>query len=686
MMRKGKEGHIALPHWVAMILCAFIVGTGIGDAQIFNRGSGSTPAAPTDPGFPTPVSGKVRALKGQQITFELTSETKSPASIVEYLVRDFPLAGNIDSLQTKENARSKAVMKYTPKLNTAATTDVFTFSVRYPGGRWSAPRKFEIELIDAVPIMEGPVAVDFGQVMIGDEAVKEIYIRNSGNAIYDKTLKLQEPWHLVSPKDGRVTVPIGGSKMLKVAFRPFRTESTTYQFTVNRNPGGVTQLRADGFKPFSIKNPELKLVANDKNGTREGSITVISHAPKTIMLKVKTSERLRLESQSNELFLGPGTEKTVPVYLPSSDAASFGGTIEVSADSGYLQNANITAETLPGRLSIEIPGSQGGTLINMGDVVAGQVAQSGIVLKNIGGEPINVDVEVQAPFKVLTSGTGTIKAQTAQPMAISFNPTSDDSGLFDETLFLRTKNQQITVRLLAVAKAKPGSKKPTMRVGGFGTADGTGNSNNISDADRPPGSTSSQPSGPPPSRAEINAIMAEIAKVQSMSGFITRPLKEREIAENLRPPTEFAGVSEKWNEITVKWQAPENSEDHEFEMEVRNNLLNTETNQLESVWAPVTNVVYKRDNDEVFATVKGLAPLATYEFRVFTVNANGHSSTPSIQFSKETPLPMDWTYIYLGTGLLIAGGLLFLLIRAVMKERRKTSRMNSDSFIDRYGY
>ena len=664
------------PALLAVCICGPVHG------QIFNL-KDDVPNAAADPGFPSPQPGKVKALKGQQLILELSADAKSPGAIVEFLIRDFPLAGTIDSLESNPKDRRKAIMKYTPKLNTAATTDVFTFSVRYPNGRWSAAVKYEIALVDAVPIMQAPAIVEFGRVMIGDQMVKEIFVKNAGNALYDRTLKLAAPWHIVSPEDGKLTLPIGGSKVIKVAYRPVRPDKQRFQFTINRNSGGMPELHAEGYIPFSFEEPSIVLQPNDARGSREGELVVLSHAPKTLMLTLRVSDRLQLDNRTKEIYLIPEKESRIPLSLPATDALAFDGTVELSTDKGFLKNATVKAAKLPGRLKIEIPGAQGGTLINLGEVDAGLKRQGGLIIKNIGGDPIDVEVEIGSPFKILGTGPGRLSPQTAQPLAISFEPTLEQHGLFDETLKLRTATQEIEVRLLAIAKRSSTPSTPQMRVSGF-NANAANTSSNTDPANSPPTKTkgSGIQVGNSQSKADEKAMIEELRKLQSPSGLITTNLVERKTAGNLAPPTKFLEPKTRPFGIEIVWQAPPNSKNYTFDVELRGERFDEKTMLIDSVWVPLKRLKIVRKGDEISADIENLAPNRLYEFRVFTVNANGHSSLPSSPVGIATPFPMDWTWIYLGTGIFLALVIIVGGSGMIIKKRRASG----NGYVDPLGY
>ena len=152
---------------------------------------------PVNSGVPIPVTGKVEALKGHEIDFEIEAKSKTPGAAVEFLIRDFPIAGKITKLVSKEGERNKAIVTYWADPNSAATTDAFSFAVRYRGGKYSSAMRYDIELTGGGAMTGGSAievtgSADFGKVPVGSEEVREIFcekqrqhrVQSSGDFVF----------------------------------------------------------------------------------------------------------------------------------------------------------------------------------------------------------------------------------------------------------------------------------------------------------------------------------------------------------------------------------------------------------------------------------------------------------------------------------------------------------------------
>ncbi|MVD21718.1 hypothetical protein D6U55_19770, partial [Vibrio cholerae] len=62
----------------------------------------------------------------------------------------------------------------------SATSDAFSFAVRYRGGRYSSEMRYDIDLNDLKIEIQAPPSVEFGEVLIGSEGVQDVLVRNIG--------------------------------------------------------------------------------------------------------------------------------------------------------------------------------------------------------------------------------------------------------------------------------------------------------------------------------------------------------------------------------------------------------------------------------------------------------------------------------------------------------------------------
>ena len=370
---------------------------------LFNRKT-EAPRAQTEDeiGVPVPVTGRVEALKGHEVQFEIRAESKTPGATVEFLIRAFPSAGKIVSLVSKPNERNKAIVTYYADPSSSATADAFAFAVRYRGGRYSAEMRYDIDLVDLKTEIQAPPGIDFGEVLIGSEAVREITIRNLGNGSMERQIFLTPPWHLMDPADGKVSIGPRGGRVLKVAFRPELMGETSYFLSFSRSKEGTTKLFGKGGDPFQVVNESLELTIDEASGDRRGEIELLNPGLKPVMVEARGSTRLQ-NGLLEAYLLAPGKTTKVPVSLGLTDTAPFDGTVQFFLASGYSKSVRVFAPVVPARIEVSVPNAISSEVINFGKVEAGRSTERGLTITNRGGVAVPLEFHIPEPFRLLTN-------------------------------------------------------------------------------------------------------------------------------------------------------------------------------------------------------------------------------------------------------------------------------------------
>lgn len=611
-------------------------------------------------GKPVPKTGEISAIKGETMSIQLVSEAKTRASVVEFLIRDFPLNGEFGPMASLEEDRTKAVVKYTPYPDTAATTDSFTYAVRYPGGLWSQKVEVKISLEASEPKIHATTELDFAKVMLGQSAEGEIYLSNSGTAPYRNQIQLTEPWSLVEPANGLLNLPVGGQQTLKVRFSPVIEGPAEYRIPFFRNQGASTRLIGSGYAPFSISATEIPLRWEEKSRTRLATLTVSSLAPVRLPVTLSTDERLKV-SGGGALYVMPEESATFQVYLGTEDVEPYSGQIQV-ATGDFSIPVTISAPVAPAYLVVENTGT-GGRRIDFGPIEPGALAQGSFQLRNAGGIEVKAKLSARPPFSVLAAGgLATLDPLEAEAFAVRVAAPDGIVGPYEGELMIEAENgQMLRLTLRATFLGSDEELNAALRMQ---ASSPTGNP-----ADQPPAGTNPtdeadrpRPAQPRLSREEEDRIIAEMDRMRSPLGFITLPTVEREILASIPAVSgeKIRLLDEGRRHLTVGWPLPSVGHD-QFELEMRMMRQTEETSPLESVWIPYHDVAYTADpGGEIAAEIRGLAPNRTYEFRVFTLGDDGEVSEP-LGFVAKTQMPFDWTWIYVGCGIALLAAILWLV-------------------------
>ncbi len=681
--------------------------------RIFNRDKKNN-FTPSDPGVPIPVSGNTVGKKGHEIQFEIEAHSKTPGAIVEFLVRDFPIAGRIVSLVSKEGARNKAIVTYWADPNSAATSDAFSFAVRYRGGRYSSAARFDIALdgakaaggaamVQGAKIEVTPDKLDFGKVAVGNETIKEVFVKNKGSKEFNHQLMLYSPWHVIEPEKGQLKLAPGTSQKIKIAFRPALTGPANYLLALNRSKEGLCTLQAQALDPFSFASDDIELIFDPKTRERKAELNIVHHGLKPTVVRILTSERIR-EGLPPTATLIPGDKNKLEVSLPKYDVAAFEGAIELSLKNGYGKTVNFWSKVVPAELSVEIPETISHEVLNFGKVEAGSTVDRGIILKNLGGEVAQLEFEIPEPFQLVSQPVNQIAPLGVVPFTVGLSPPATQQGAADAVMKIMQGEQVVSIRLLGNVlkgrggfRLKAGGPAPVPAAPSTAASSATANANPSTSVNRvipPVGGNSSIPSAagsgggglrlsdakptlPEPLRKTddfeplwMQKEEAErMAQHKSSLGVPTRPVVNRSIDENLRGAEDLTLVEAKATRLTLGFTSPRDPELYTYEIESRSMAVLEGGGLPENVWMPLQSVEFERINRLVKAEIKNLFPSSMYEFRVITLDNNGKSAPPSEGIVAKTTLPMDWTYIYAGLAVVFLGILGFLIWKVIQQRR-----------------
>lgn len=666
-------------------------------AQLFNEGGlfnrkPEAPRAQTEEeiGVPVPVTGRVEALKGHEVTFEIRAESKTPGATVEFLIRAFPSAGKIVSMVSKPNERNKAIVTYWADPASSAAKDAFSFAVRYRGGRYSSEMRYDIDLVDLKAEIQAPVSIDFGEVTVGREEVRELTVRNLGNGSAERQIFLPPPWHLLDPPDGKLSLGPRGGRVLKIAFRPELTGETSYFLSFSRTKEGTTKLIGRGAEAFQLVAETVELALDEGSGERRGVVELKNPGSKAVSVLARATTRLESGLVKEGYLLAPGQVTKVAVKLPSSDTAPLDGTVEFFLKGGYAKAVRVIAPVVPARLAVEVPGALSAEVINFGQIQAGRSAEKGVTVTNRGGVAVPLEFHVPEPFRLLTNPGPQLGPLSAVDLSIGIFPTATRRGPVDVTMNVYGNGQTLPIRLLGnVVAPAPGSpaaapeagaaravKSFRLGTGGAKEDEATGLAPTDTGLPAVPADAEGAGAGTAAPGAAQEGVDwhdglsdTELEAARSPLGFVTRPLVERSVDAALRKPEDLTVFETSSDSLVLGWTAPKNDEAAGYQVEMRGMIVNPQSGEPESVWIPVSAAQVERIDRLVKARVEGLFPASQYECRVLLTTPDGRSSAPSEAVLARTELPMDWTYIYLGFAILFVAALAYGAWRIYLARR-----------------
>lgn len=411
-------------------------------------------------GKPTPQSMRIQVVKGQTVRITLSSKTVSKTAAVEYVVRDFPKLGILASPSQTPEDRTKATIIYQAASQSKGQLDVFSFSARYPDGYFSAPVRIIIELSDPKPQIEAPPSIDFGSMVLGDEVIREILLKNSGNIEFRKLIQLPAPLELIEPVDGILMIEPGHSAVIKIKCQPKKVAAFHLSHTFYGK--SATAFIGNAFAPFIVTPTELKLRWNDLEQRRQGNVRISNKSNTSLSIKIRPPIRSQYlhEKQADNaltnspLILPPGKTQIVTIALPTEDVQNFKANLAISAGQ-YTQNIPLEASPSPPDIHIELPDP---TLeeINFGAANPGTIVSRTFMIKNQGGTASLIGLGVQPPFRIAKNQATSprtpysVAPESSATFTVDFVAPAQQFGFYSDTLQVKTDVSTFSIRITAL--------------------------------------------------------------------------------------------------------------------------------------------------------------------------------------------------------------------------------------------
>ena len=535
--------------------------------------------------------------------------------------------------------------------------------------------------------------------------------------MFNRQVILYSPWHVLEPDRGQLTLSPGSSQKIKIAFRPTLTGEAKYVLGLSRSKDGLCNLTAEALDPFSFAVKEAELILNKKTRRRTAEIGVINHGKKPILLNVLASRRIQ-QSAGNSLVLMPGDKNKMNLFLPPNDVDSFEGGVELSLENGYGKSVDLFSKVVPGEIKVEVVEALSSEVINFGRVMPGRGIDRQFVVKNIGGEVIPLEFEVPPPFQLLSRPINQLAPLATAQFTLGLYTDGTQKGALDETMKVMSNAQVVPVRLLGNAiKPKPGfrmstgpassppasqQQQPTQTPAPSTAVNRVAPPIPLTSQSKPPKQSQNQaaaaslPPKPKPKpgslllddtkpgtivstkgkpKGELKPVWAlglskeELEAMRSPLGFLTRTMVRRNTSADLKGAEDVKIVRGGKTKLTLGWTAPKDAALYKYVVEKRALVAMKGEAMADNFWIPHEQVEFERIGRLVKAKVTGLIPNRNYELRVITLDNNEKAALPSEAIIAKTELPMDWTYIYAGMGVILLGALVWA-IRKVISERR----------------
>jgi hypothetical protein len=417
---------------------------------------------------PVGQSVRLRVVRGGVTPVQLLATAPSGSGVLEYSIFDQPLHGSLGGITIREGENGAKVI-YRHTATAPGAGDEFTFRARIPGGRFSLPTKVTIVVVEPRSRLEVVGRLDFGNVPIRGESLRDLLLVNRGNAPFTGEFELPKPFRLVSPA-GKVTIPAAGELELTLAYTPEgAVGEASYSWVLQpESPGGRVFLEGKCFAPFKPDVDLLVLKAEGNSGPRSGILRVRNPGREPIRVAVSVPERLKASDEVLEIAAKSVAE--LHLELAATDIGSLEAKIELKGPY-HRQLVRLSAASPPAKLEVD----EKEIAALRYSVEYGKKTVNELVVRNTGGIVAFVSASVNPPFKIL-EGEGGIELAAGEELRYHLELTASHLGAVFEVLKIEGGDQPILVPLRGHVSVPTGTETPpatAQRVGdGTDTGDG----------------------------------------------------------------------------------------------------------------------------------------------------------------------------------------------------------------------
>ena len=350
--------------------------------------------------IPDPVPGIRRAsasvIRGQEVEIILQAVTSTRKQVI-FLLRSQPQVGTVRGPfpMSRDGIFDRAKLIYSSPADTGATADLFHFAARLEGGVISAPETITVQLLDAMPELELPASLSFGDVTIGESVEKTVTVKNTGTATYDNIPSLPSPWYAAVPGE-KFRVPAGGSADFRVLFAPTASGQQRARFSLGGDGAkSFTIFDGTGLAPFTVYPPTLTLTYDPVSGVRNGVIQISNTTDQAKNIDIIADESVGI---ARKIEVPASKSVTVPVsVITASDGEEVKTELAVRWQS-HVQKVKLRAEPEPAKLSAADENFSG-TLV-LPRALERSERRAAFSITNSGGKPGSVFATATAPFSV----------------------------------------------------------------------------------------------------------------------------------------------------------------------------------------------------------------------------------------------------------------------------------------------
>ena len=424
-----------------------------------------------------------------------------------------------------------------------------------------------ISIVDASSLFLAPEAVEYGTVIMGRPARKQIILENQGGGTIEGELEIDGPWKIEGTGDYQLGE--GKKQTFTVVFEPQFEQEYRGQIRFTSHPGHDTSLHAIAKAPFGVTPQSLALKTRDNDTIRSGALEISNRTDEVQKLKIDAGKRLHADSQ---LELPAGATKTLEFKTSADDLDPLEETVRIQTKTFHTELA-VTAAGVGAILRAE-PAA-----ITFGTLLIGESRSTIFTVQNIGGARTLAQVELPIPFMIADADRSfSLAPSEKREVRLSVQP--DAPGNYLSWLKIKSYESEVDIPVAAQVKEPQVAAKRVKpaEVNFPGIAQET-----------------------PPEKAEV------LSQIPPISG-----IQVKEIGKS---------------SCRLEWKAP-SKEPLDYRLEMRRLSLDGKGN-LKIEWLPYGDFIAKKEGDHLVGRMSKLRAGSAYTIRLCSVTNAGEVSPSS---------------------------------------------------------
>ncbi len=392
---------------------------------------------------PLPQDVTAEVQRGRSTAIILSAKGKH-GETVEFLVREEPNHGELGEMRRLGLNTVEIPYKHSGE-NTAAE-DRFTYAAQSRGTAISARATVTIKIRERPGRLEIPDELDYGEVVAGETAERNLLLGNSGTGTLMTGLRLPPDFRLLEADPAHIILPPDTEKILRLEFAPERPGAYRDPILYRDEPGVYTMLKAKAVPPLEVDLDRLELKRGDEGIT--GTIPVKNRSRSSRSVKADT---LRPLVVTPGIVVSAGESGTITVTAPGSHPTGLTGEVALSGDH-FSHKVKVVLPALPAELmapeSLEITenDSQGALLR----------------LKNTGGEPYRqVKLDFSPPYFIAQGPEFPLALGPGEEISLRIGHSGDARGHEDNLLKILSGDQEVhKIELVTTPARQPAREIP----------------------------------------------------------------------------------------------------------------------------------------------------------------------------------------------------------------------------------